>query len=94
MTGHHAATVQTSMVIGGQDITTHVIGMKQFLNYANIIKVTSVSFDSVSFVNMDWLIQSIKNWEKADETLYPISKESSERYGEYRDFKGCCEKAD
>ena len=82
----YGATVQTSRVDGGPDKTTHIVLIEQFREYENIIENTSLAF-----VNIDWLIESIENWEKADETMYPISKTSSQRYKHYFNFRGCYE---
>ena len=70
------ATVQTELVLeGGSNVTTHVIGMRDGTE-----KIKKAYKHKIFVVNVDWLLDSIERWEKADESLYPISKEPSHNY--------------
>ena len=80
---NYGASVQTRLVVVGQEKTTHVVGFRECRREEEMARK-----HNIAMVSIDWLVDSIEKWERVDDTLYPISKGSSRRYEQYKDFKG------
>ena len=81
---NYGASVQTSLVVVGPEKTTHIVGLRECRREEEMARK-----HNIAMVSIDWLIDSIEKWKRVDDTLYPISKGSSRRYVQYKNFKGC-----
>ena len=79
---NYGASAQTSLVVVSQE-KTHVVGFRECRREEEMARK-----HNIAMVSIDWLVDSIEKWKRVDDTLYPISKGSSRRYEQYKDFKG------